>query len=324
MVLATSSALPIRPIGAARSRPARIRCGSFARAIPSSTIGVSANDGCTEFTRILVARARYMQRRRFRQHPHGALAGAIGCRRRVADDPGDRGEIDDRAAAGFLHRSHCLTAAEKRALDVHRVDLAPVSERRRLDVAEDRDPGAIDEYVEAPERADHRIDDFPPARFVGHVLHQREIGVGPERLEAGFVAVGGGDLGPLTMKQGRRSPANARRRAGDERDLSRETPCPCSVHRSLPPSEFGCALAHDGPRRYRRRAGAELKAGRKIPGFDPLAEIQNIVVFIFLLVGLSKNGSGRSATCRRRAAKRKMAVHTTEKGSGNFSYLNRP
>ena len=40
-------------IGAARSRPARIRSGSLARAIPSSTIGVSANEGCTEFTRIL-------------------------------------------------------------------------------------------------------------------------------------------------------------------------------------------------------------------------------------------------------------------------------
>ena len=95
-------------------------------------------------------------------------------------------------------------------------------------------PGAVDENVEAPERGHDRVDHRAPARFVGHVLRQRKIGVGPKRLEARFVAVGRGDLGALAMEQSRGRPADAGRRPGYQRDLAGETPSSCSVHRFLP------------------------------------------------------------------------------------------
>ena len=69
-------------------------------------------------------------------------------------------------------------------------------------------PGAVDENVETPERGDDLVDHFAPARFVGHVLHEREIGVFTERLEARFVAVGRGDLGAL--RDGREPPSPGR------------------------------------------------------------------------------------------------------------------
>src|SRR5271166_2124822 len=99
----------------------------------------------------LVAGAGAMERGGLGQEPDRALARAIGRRRRVADDAGDRGEIDDRAAAGLLHRPHRLAAAEKRALDIDRVDLAPVGKRRLLDIAENADAGAVDQDIEAAE-----------------------------------------------------------------------------------------------------------------------------------------------------------------------------
>ena len=148
--------------------------------------------------------------------------------------PGDRREIDDRAAARLLHRPHRLAAAEKHALRVDRADLAKVGERRRLDIAEGRDSGAVDENVEATESGEDRVDHFAPARFVGHVVSEREVGVWPKRLQARLVAVGCGDLGALAMKQSRRRPADAGRRASDERDFSRKASRPCSVHRLLP------------------------------------------------------------------------------------------
>ena len=122
---------------------------------------------------------------------------------------------------------------KKRALGVDRVDLAPVGERRRLDIAENADAGAVDEDVEAAKCGDDRVDHRAPARFVGHVLHEHEIGVRPKRLEARLVAVGRGDLGALAMEQRRRRPADARGRAGDQRDLAGETPRFCPLHRSL-------------------------------------------------------------------------------------------
>ena len=97
--------------------------------------------------------------------------------------------------------------------------------------------GAVDENVEAPERGQDFVDHGAPARFVGHVLHENEIGVRSQRLETRFVAVGRGDLGALSVEETRRRPADAGRRAGDERDLAREAPS-VSVHRLLPLPKF--------------------------------------------------------------------------------------
>ena len=85
----------------------------------------------------------------------------------VADNAGDGGEVDDRAAAGLFHRPHRLAAAEKRALGVDGIDPPKVGERRRLDVAHRPDSRAVDEDVEATELRENRVHDFLPARPSG-------------------------------------------------------------------------------------------------------------------------------------------------------------
>ena len=117
-------------------------------------------------------------------------------------------------------------------LDIDRIDLAPVCERRRLDIAEDSDAGAVDENIEPPEGRDDRVNHRAPARFVGHVLREHEIRVGPERLQACSVAVGGCDLRAFADGTVRLSPARCPTPAGYQRDLACEAPRPV---RSLPP-----------------------------------------------------------------------------------------
>ena len=116
-----------------------------------------------------------------------------------------------------------------------------------LDVAEDADAGAVDQDVKASKRGEDGVDHFAPARFVGHVLGEHEISVRPERLKARFVSVGRSDLRALGVEQSRRRPANAGRRASDERDLAGETSRPCSIH------DFLQRSVH--PRRRRRKSG---------------------------------------------------------------------
>ena len=189
MVLATSSGWPRRPMRR-RAFEARPHPLGIARARDALQHHRRFRErGMDRIQPYLVAGAGAMKGRRFGQHPDRALAGAIGQRGRVADDAGDRGEIDDRAAAPLLHRPHSLAAAEKHALDIDRVDLAQVVKARGLDIAEVRDPRAVDEDVEPAERGEDRVDHLAPARFVRHVLHEDQIGVrlraprGPPRCD---------------------------------------------------------------------------------------------------------------------------------------------
>src|SRR5260370_22704527 len=66
----------------------------------------------------LVAAASPVERGGFRQQPDRALARAIGDRLRVADNAGDGGKIDDRAAARVLPHPHRLAAAQEHSLDI--------------------------------------------------------------------------------------------------------------------------------------------------------------------------------------------------------------
>ena len=56
----------------------------------------------------------------------------------------------------------------------------------------------------------------------------------PSVFEAGFIAVGRRDLRALAVEQRRRRPADAGRRAGDERDLAAKSPRSHILHRPLP------------------------------------------------------------------------------------------
>ena len=75
-----------------------------------------------------------------------------------------------------------------------------------------RNAGAVDENVEATEGGDHRIDDLAPARLVGDVLRQDEIGIRSQLGEARLVTVGRGHPGALGVKQAPPSRGRSRRR----------------------------------------------------------------------------------------------------------------
>ena len=93
-----------------------------------------------------------MQRDRLGQQPHPALGGIVGRQIVPADNAGDRGQIDDRAAARFQQRERVL-AAEKRTVEVDRQNPPPRGIVGVLDAAEERDAGGVDEAVEATMRA---------------------------------------------------------------------------------------------------------------------------------------------------------------------------
>ena len=160
----------------------------------------------------------------------------------------------------LLHRPHRLAAAEKRALDIDRVDLAPVGERRRLDIAEDADAGAVDQDVEAAERRPSTASTTSRQRAssVTSWASTRSAS-GPSVFEARFVAIGRGDFRALGVEQRRRRPADAGRRAGDERDLAGETPALLRPDRPPPLAE----LKRLSDARGSRRTSAPCEARRR-------------------------------------------------------------
>ncbi len=71
---------------------------------------------------------------------------------READQPSDRGEVDDRAAAALAHPAGRRLAAVERAAEVDRDHVLPFLGRHRVDVADLAHAGAVDEDVDPPDR----------------------------------------------------------------------------------------------------------------------------------------------------------------------------
>src|SRR5208283_3591956 len=140
-------------------------------------------------------------------------------------------------------------AAKEHALDVDGLRPAKIFQGRGLDVALERDAGAVDQYVEPAEGGDDALDHFTPARLVGDVLGEDEIGNAFEAGEAGFVAVGRRHSCALGVKQKRSRAADAGGRAGDERHLAFEASW--SAWHVHPPSSnsLGAALFRPGSAR---------------------------------------------------------------------------
>src|SRR5690606_39271632 len=68
----------------------------------------------------LVLALRAFERHRLGDQPYRALGGAVGPGGGKADDSGARGNVDDRAAAGALHRRDHRLHAEEHTFDVDR------------------------------------------------------------------------------------------------------------------------------------------------------------------------------------------------------------
>ncbi len=86
----------------------------------------------------------------------------LGCHVRVHHDratqPLDRGDVDDRAAAGGLHRFDRRLHAEEGAGQVDVDDLLPLRHVERADLAERHDAGVVDQNVELAELVDRGRD----------------------------------------------------------------------------------------------------------------------------------------------------------------------
>jgi hypothetical protein len=94
----------------------------------------------------------------------------------------DRADVDDRAPAGSRQRLQEILRAEKGAVEVRRDGVAPALERRLGHRFELRDPGVVDEDVDAPVLGDDGVRKVPHGLLVPHVEDEpRRAGTDPDR-----------------------------------------------------------------------------------------------------------------------------------------------
>ena len=184
---------------------------------------MSTKAGWTGVAANAVALARAVQGDRLRQVPHPGLGRIVGGEVVAGDVRRDRRDIDDRAAAGCGNPPDRVLAAEEDAVEVQRVQGAPVLERGLLDRAVDGGAGAVHQHVQPAERADGRVQRDGPGFLLGDVLRDGDrgladgVGDGLGPLE---IDVRDRDLRALARKQQRRGAADPRRGACNQRDLA--------------------------------------------------------------------------------------------------------
>jgi hypothetical protein len=84
-----------------------------------------------------------MQRDRLAQQPHAALRSVVGGEIMPADQPRDRRDVDDRAAAA-LEESETVFAAEECAIEIDGKNLSPGCKLGFFDVAQCLESGGVD------------------------------------------------------------------------------------------------------------------------------------------------------------------------------------
>jgi hypothetical protein len=181
----------------------------------------------------VVAEPGEFDRHAFRQHADRGLAGAIGGIERRAAHGADRGEIDDRGAAGTslaagLEQRQAGLDADDDAVDVDAVQPVPFGQRRVLDFRDDRDGSVVDQRIETAMLCRDDGDDAVPVGGVRHVMLQVKrcidaAGFGGE-IGGDYRGAGGGHrLADLS--------ADAAGSPGDKGDDARE--CDRHVFKSL-------------------------------------------------------------------------------------------
>nr|WP_281365014.1 hypothetical protein [Phytohabitans houttuyneae] len=92
-----------------------------------------------------------------------------------AAQPGDRGDVDDRARAGAQHQPPELAAQQERPGQVDVEHPAPVVERGLLQRRDERDTRVVDHHVDAPEALVHRRRERDHVGLRAHVPQHREV-----------------------------------------------------------------------------------------------------------------------------------------------------
>ena len=163
------------------------------------------------------------------QDAHRTLRGVVVGGISVADDPGDRGQVDDGPSAGHAHRRKHRLDAEKDAFHVDVQHPVQLSGAGILDETPRVDAGVVDEHRRPSEGLGHERDRLRPLGLGCHVERHE---AGPvafrfERLaERGAVLgahVGERHRGPLGRESARDRGADSRGRAGDECDFAFES-----------------------------------------------------------------------------------------------------
>ena len=187
-----------------------------------------------------------LDRHHLRHGDDAALRGAVGGAPEIAAHAADRGDVDDRAAAG---RPHCGDGGAGDEEGADDVDVEDAPELGRGDLVERlvlRDPGRVDDAAQGTDPFGglrHRGRD---RRLVGDVERHphdplaplRELGLGP--LQPGGVAVGDRDAPAVGGELSRRREPDPGRAAGDER--------PALIHRPHSAFESGTlVMASSGP-----------------------------------------------------------------------------
>ena len=93
-----------------------------------------------------------------RQAHDPVLRSRVRRAMREPDQPSDRRQIDDRAAAALAHPASRRLAAVERAAEVDRDHVLPLLRRHRVDVADLAHAGAVDEDVDPARRRGHVLD----------------------------------------------------------------------------------------------------------------------------------------------------------------------
>ena len=160
-----------------------------------------------------------LDRRDLGEPTEGELAGRVGGQAMAADEPADRGDVDDRtgAAAGALVQPEERLDAVQRADDVDVEGVTELLDRHLRQGGGPEDAGVVDQHVEPTVAATHDVGDAGPRtrvgdveldlmRRAGHLLGEGDV-AGDHRGPAAHTSLGDGRA---------ESPAGA----GDEDDLA--------------------------------------------------------------------------------------------------------
>ena len=146
----------------------------------------------------------------------------------LADESGDRRDVDDGASAGLAHGGNRVLHTEKDALGVHVHEGVPGRRALRVGIERAADARVVDEDMELAEAHHGGGDGVPPVRLASNVeLHETRLRarLGDVRGHLGplgFEKVADDDLRALPGEDCHLAPAHTAGAAGDERDLPRE------------------------------------------------------------------------------------------------------
>jgi hypothetical protein len=115
------------------------------------------------------------------------LAGVVGGTVGDPPQPGDRGDVDDRSAAGAEHHRAELLAQEERSGQVHLQHLSPLRRGGLLGRGQQRDAGVVDQHAGAAELSAYLLDQGGDVGLGGDVTDGRQrlgaaVTYRPERL----------------------------------------------------------------------------------------------------------------------------------------------